>query len=133
MELGPREPKGEIPLNAVYHDACHLCHAQQIRSQPRELLSLIPGLTLTPLAESEICCGAAGSYNLTEPEMADRLGQRKVKNILQAEPEAVITGNAGCSLQIQAVLKNKGEPLPVYHPVDLLDCSYRCAPIEDSH
>ncbi|MDB4637532.1 MAG: heterodisulfide reductase-related iron-sulfur binding cluster [Planctomycetaceae bacterium] len=131
MELGPREPKGKIPLNAVYHDACHLCHAQQIRSQPRELLSMIPGLTLTPLAESEICCGAAGSYNLTEPEMADRLGQRKVKNILKGEPEAVITGNAGCSLQIQAVLRNKGEPLPVYHPVDLLDCSYRCVPLED--
>ncbi|MBD3671933.1 MAG: 4Fe-4S dicluster domain-containing protein [Planctomycetaceae bacterium] len=132
VELGPREPTGDIPLSAVYHDACHLCHAQQIRSQPRELLSLIPGLKLVPLAESEICCGAAGSYNLTEPEMADRLGARKVDNIRKAEPQAVITGNAGCSLQIQAVLKKSGEPLPVYHPIDLLDRSYRGVSLEDS-
>jgi len=133
IELGPRPPKGEIPLTAAYHDACHLCHAQQIRSQPRELLSMIPGLKLVPLAESEICCGAAGSYNLTEPEMADRLGQRKVDNILKSEPQAVITCNAGCSLQIQAVLKKNKEALPVYHPVDLLDCSYRGVPIEERH
>ena len=95
------------------------------------MLSLIPGLKLLPLAESEICCGAAGSYNLTEPEMADRLGARKVANIRNAEPQAVITGNAGCSLQIQAVLKKSGEPLPVYHPIDLLDRSYRGVSLED--
>jgi glycolate oxidase iron-sulfur subunit len=130
VELGPRQPEGELPLKAVYHDACHLCHAQQIRSQPRQLLSMVPGLELVPLAESEICCGAAGSYNLTEPEMADRLGQRKLRNILEAEPEAVITGNVGCSMQIQAVLKKDGHPLPVYHPIDLLDLSYRRAGFE---
>jgi len=124
-ELGPRKPEGELRLKAVYHDACHLCHAQQIRSQPRQLLAMIPGLELLPLAESEICCGAAGSYNLTEPEMAGRLGQRKIRNILAAEPEAVIAGNVGCSMQIQAVLNKEGHPLPVYHPIDLLDLSYR--------
>lgn len=133
MELGPRKPNGEIPLSAVYHDACHLCHAQQIRTQPRDLLALVPGLKLLPLAESDICCGAAGSYNLTEPEMADRLGERKVNNIRKADPQAVITGNAGCSLQIQAVLKKSGGPLPVYHPIDLLDRSYRGVSLEDSH
>lgn len=125
VALGLRPPEGKLPLTAVYHDACHLCHAQQIRHQPRQLLSMIPGLKLVPLAESEICCGAAGSYNLTEPEMADRLGQRKITNILNAEPEAVITGNVGCSMQIQATLKKSGQPLPVYHPIDLLDLSYR--------
>src|SRR5262249_29424099 len=68
MELGPIAPQGAIKLRATYHDACHLVHAQKIREQPRDLLSLVPGLELVPLAESEICCGAAGSYNLTEPE-----------------------------------------------------------------
>ena len=124
-ELGLRPPTGKIPLRAVYHDACHLCHAQQIRSQPRELLQAVPGLEVVPLAESEICCGAAGSYNLTEPEMSDRLAERKLQNIVAADVEAVITGNAGCSLQIQASLKQAGTNIRVYHPMDILDWSYR--------
>lgn len=124
--LGVVAPTRPIDMQATYHDACHLCHAQQIRSQPRELLNLIPGLELKPLAESEICCGAAGSYNLTEPEMADRLGDRKVDNILDTGAEAVIMGNVGCSLQIQSVLKSKGkEEIRVLHPIELLDMSYR--------
>ena len=65
----------------TYHDACHLCHAQQIRAQPRQLLAMIPGLELVPLEESELCCGAAGTYNLTQPEMSERLGVRKMDNI----------------------------------------------------
>ena len=77
-----------------------------------------------PLAESEICCGAAGSYNLTEPEMADRLGERKAGHIRATGAEAVITANAGCSLQIQSALRSEGRPLPVYHPVDLLARAY---------
>src|SRR5439155_25706837 len=84
VELGPIKPQHPVPIRAVYHDACHLCHGQQIRRQPRQLLEMIPGLKLLPLNETEVCCGAAGSYNLTEPEMAERLGQRKVENILQA-------------------------------------------------
>lgn len=124
-ELGPRQPTRAVNLRATYHDACHLCHAQQIRKQPRQLLEMISGLTLIPLAESEICCGAAGSYNLTEPEMADRLGARKVKHILDTGADAVITANAGCSLQIQAMLKGAGHPeIAVLHPVELLDRSY---------
>ncbi len=125
LELGPKPPLGEIPLRATYHDACHLVHAQQIRQQPRKLLSMIPGLELVSLAEADICCGAAGSYNLTEPEMADRLGQRKLENILDTEVQAVITGNAGCSLQIQAKLRQAGHNLWVAHPMDILDLSYR--------
>src|SRR5258707_2211092 len=82
VTLGPVKPEHPLPLKAVYHDACHLCHAQQIRKQPRQLLEMIPGLELLPLAETEICCGAAGSYNITQPEMAERLGQRKARNIL---------------------------------------------------
>ncbi|QDU80860.1 Lactate utilization protein A [Polystyrenella longa] len=124
-ELGLVPPTGEIPLRVTYHDACHLVHAQQIRQQPRDLLQQIPGLELIPLPESDICCGAAGSYNLTQPDMADRLGERKLKNIQKIDPQAVLAGNAGCSLQLQATLKAAGYKIPVYHPIDLLDASYR--------
>jgi glycolate oxidase iron-sulfur subunit len=124
-ELGPIRPTGEIKLRAAYQDACHLVHAQRIREQPRELLALIPGLEIVPIAELEICCGAAGSYNLTEPEMSDRLAARKLQNILAADPQAVITGNIGCSMQIQAALRLAGRNLWVAHPMELLDLSYR--------
>jgi len=124
-QLGPIAPKGELKLRATYHDACHLVHAQKIREQPRSLLHLIPGLEIVPLAESEICCGAAGSYNLTEPEMSERLAQRKLANILATKPQVVITSNAGCSLQIQASLRKAGHKIWVAHPMDLLDLSYR--------
>ena len=125
MSHGPIKPTGEIKLRATYHDACHLCHAQKIREQPRDLLSLVPGLELVPLAESEICCGAAGSYNLTQPEMAAQLGRRKLENILKTNAQAVITGNAGCSLQLQMQLRQAGHDIWVAHPMDVLDLSYR--------
>lgn len=123
-QLGPIAPKGEVRMKATYHDACHLCHAQKIRDQPRELLALVPGLELVPLAESEICCGAAGSYNLTEGEMADRLAERKLKNIQNTGADVVIMGNAGCSLQIQAALREAGSPIQVVHPMEILDLAY---------
>ena len=100
-------------------------HAQRIREQPRQLLAQIPGLELVPLAESDLCCGAAGSYNLTQPEMADRLAQRKLRNIIEAAPDLIISANAGCTLQIQSALRDAGDPLPVLHPVELLDLAYR--------
>ena len=125
MSLGPIAPTGEIKLRATYHDACHLCHAQKIREQPRDLLSLVPGLELIPLNESEICCGAAGSYNLTQPEMAAQLGRRKLDNILKTKAQAVITANAGCSLQLQMQLRQNGHDIWVAHPMDVLDLSYR--------
>ena len=122
--LGPIPPTHAVPMKVAYHDACHLAHAQRVRQQPRDLLKLIPGLTVVPLAESDICCGAAGSYNLTEPEMADRLGNRKVANILASGAEALVSANAGCTLQIQSMLKAAGRPLPVYHPAELLQMAY---------
>src|SRR5207244_1200244 len=69
-DLGLIAPDGQLPMTATYHDACHLAHAQRIREAPRRLLAKIPGLTLKELSESDLCCGAAGTYNLTEPEMS---------------------------------------------------------------
>ncbi|RMG40409.1 MAG: (Fe-S)-binding protein [Planctomycetota bacterium] len=124
-ELGIRPPRGPIPARAVYHDACHLVHAQGIRAAPRRLLETVPQLELVPLEESDICCGAAGSYNLTEVEMAERLGRRKAERIAAARPDVVVTANAGCQLQIAAHLRQRGLDVPVLHPVELLDLSYR--------
>jgi glycolate oxidase iron-sulfur subunit len=124
-ELGLIAPPGEIRLTATYHDACHLVHAQKVREQPRNLLRKIPGLKLVDLAESELCCGAAGTYNLTEPEMADRLGKRKLDNIRRTGARVVITANAGCLLQIAREARMQGEALKIMHPMDLLDLSYR--------
>lgn len=124
VELGPVAPQVEVPLRATYHDACHLAHAQQIRDQPRQLLKMVPGLELVPLAESELCCGAAGTYNLTEPEMAGRLARRKLDNILATGADAVLCANAGCLLQIDRALRDVRSPVWVAHPVEVLDRSY---------
>ncbi len=125
VALGPIAPTHPVPATVAYHDACHLCHAQQVRSQPRALLGMIPGLRLVPLEESEICCGAAGTYNLTQPEMSERLGRRKMDHIEATGAEMVVTGNVGCILQIARKVKERGRPIEVAHPVDLLDRAYR--------
>ncbi len=127
--LGLIAPHGEIRMKATYHDACHLAHAQKVKDQPRNLLKAIPGLTLVDLAESDLCCGAAGTYNLTEPEMAERLARRKLDNIRRTGASVVITGNAGCLLQIAREARMQGEPLKIVHPMDLLDLSYRREPL----
>jgi glycolate oxidase iron-sulfur subunit len=132
MQLGPLPPTYPLPLKAVYHDACHLCHGQQIRQPPRQLLALIPGLELLPLPESEICCGAAGSYSLTQPEMADRLGQRKARHIIESGAQAVFTGNVGCILQIGRYLRQTRPAMWVAHPIDALWASY-CGTLPPGH
>jgi len=108
-------------VTVAYHDACHLAHGQQIREAPRRLLARIPDIRLVPLPESEICCGSAGIYNLTEPEMAQRLQQRKINNILNTGATIVATGNPGCLAWIETGLRAAGQPaIRVAHPVTLL-------------
>jgi glycolate oxidase iron-sulfur subunit len=124
VALGPIRPKLDVPLKLTYHDACHLCHGQQIRSEPRQLLAMIPGVELVPLEESELCCGAAGTYNLTQPAMSDRLGRRKLDRIEATGAEAVAVGNVGCLLQISKHARDRGDTIEVAHPVDLLDRAY---------
>ena len=123
-ELGPVAPTHPLPIKATYHDACGLCHAQKIRAQPRKLLAMIPGLELVPLAESEMCCGAAGSYNLTQPEMSEQVGERKAAHILATGARAVFTGNVGCLLQIGRHLKRHRPDFWIAHPIDALWASY---------
>jgi glycolate oxidase iron-sulfur subunit len=123
--LGMIPPRGRIEAVATYHDACHLGHAQGITAAPRRLLAAIPGLELRELPETGICCGSAGTYNLKEVEMADRLAQRKIENILGTGARIVLASNAGCLLQIQREVRQRKLSLLVMHPMDLLDMSYR--------
>lgn len=124
VELGPVKPTHPLNIRATYHDACHLRHAQQIASPPRKLLEMIPGLELVALPESEICCGAAGSYNLTQPEMAGQLGDRKADRILQTKAQAVFMGNVGCLLQVARHLRKADSDVWVAHTIDALWASY---------
>jgi glycolate oxidase iron-sulfur subunit len=117
-------PLRPVALRVTYHDPCHVVHGQKIRKEPRQLLAQIPGLTVVDLAESDWCCGSAGIYNLTQPEMAGRLLERKIRHVLETGAEAVVTANPGCILQIQAGLRARGAEVPVLHLVELLDRAY---------
>jgi len=111
--------------SVTYHEACHLCHGQKITAQPRQVLCAIPNLQLTELPESTWCCGSAGIYNLTQPEMADDLLDRKVRHIKSTKADVVATGNPGCLLQVLNGCKRNGLEVRVAHPVTLLAEAYR--------
>src|SRR5437667_458995 len=115
---GPLQP---VPMTVTYHDPCHVVHGQKIRTAPRALLAQIPGLRVVDLPESDWCCGSAGIYNLTQPEMAGRLLRRKVRHVLGTGASAVVTANPGCILQIQQGLHEAGSPVRVLHIVEILD------------
>jgi glycolate oxidase iron-sulfur subunit len=104
----------------TYHDACHLAHAQRITQAPRDLVKAVAGEKFVDLPEADVCCGSAGTYNLTEPEMAARLQRRKVENILKTGAELVVSSNPGCLLQIRAGLDAAGSPIQVMHIADYL-------------
>ena len=112
-------------MRVAYHDACHLAHAQNVRSAPRALLREVPGLELLEPADWEICCGSAGIWNLVNPEPAAELGRRKARNLLATGADAVVAGNPGCALQIAAHAERLGRPIRVLHPVEVLDMSIR--------
>lgn len=126
-DLEPRAPRGRVDMRVAYHDACHLQHAQGVRVQPRRLLETIPGIELREIAESEICCGSAGIYNLLEPETGEQLRDRKVQNILRTEAQLIVSSNPGCLLQIANGLESAGRRVPVMHLVELLDRSIASA------
>jgi glycolate oxidase iron-sulfur subunit len=120
LELGlPDLPHG-IVETVTYHDACHLAHAQKVTAPPRQLLAKIKGLVIRPLPESDMCCGAAGTYNLQQPEMARKLGERKLSNIASTGAATCVTGNVGCAMQIASEARRRGQKLKVVHPVALL-------------
>jgi glycolate oxidase iron-sulfur subunit len=128
-EHEPRAPRHPLPLTVAYHDACHLAHAQGVRQPPREVLRSIPELELVEPAEWELCCGSAGIYNVMQPEAAEKLGRRKAANLVATGAQVIAAANPGCTMQIAAHLD--GRPIPVLHPIELLDRSLRGAPASE--
>ena len=122
-EAGPL-PGNPLPLRVTYDAPCHLVHAQRITTPPLAVLAAIPGLELIPLRDSEMCCGAAGIYNLIEPDTSDAVLAPKLVNIAETGASYVATGNPGCHMQIGAGLLRSGIKAQTIHPVDLLDASY---------
>lgn len=112
----PRRLSGRV----VYQDPCHLAHGQGVRTQPRRLLRAL-GLTVIELPDGDLCCGSAGIYNITHPEIANALLDEKVSQIRRIAPDRVVTANAGCLLQLAMGLRRSGITIPVQHVVELLD------------
>jgi glycolate oxidase iron-sulfur subunit len=121
----PTKPKRELRCRVTYHDACHLAHGLGVREAPRNLLASIRGVTVVEMAESDLCCGSAGSYNLTEPEMARELARRKADNIVATGADYVVLANPGCEFQIAAELRRRGSKVRVVHLADFLAMASR--------
>jgi glycolate oxidase iron-sulfur subunit len=118
--LQPSIANRQSPTRVTYHDACHLAHAQRITKPPRDLVKAVAGKNFVELPEADVCCGSAGTYNLTEPEMAARLQRRKIENILRTNADIVVTSNPGCLLQIRAGLRQADSCARTIHIVDYL-------------
>jgi glycolate oxidase iron-sulfur subunit len=127
LDLGLPPMRGTGPITVTYQDSCHLAHAQKVRAAPRQLLSQIPGLTLVPLPESDLCCGSAGTYFLTQPQMARSLAERKLKNIAATGAGICVTGNAGCALHLRRQARALRQPVDFPNPVELLHAAMRDA------
>ncbi|GAA4565079.1 (Fe-S)-binding protein [Planotetraspora kaengkrachanensis] len=126
VELGTVAERHPLPISVAYHDACHLAHAQGVRAQPRELLRGIPELDLREIAESAICCGSAGTYNLFQPQAARELGDRKAERVLATHADLLVSANPGCTMQIAAAIRRAGKgEIRVAHTAEVLDASLR--------
>jgi len=123
--LGPLRPvRRGIRLRVAFQDPCHLLHGQRISKQPRELLRAIPGVEVLDIQESDWCCGSAGVYNLTHPEIAEEALAWKVQHIVESGAEALVSANPGCIVQIAMGLQRAGHDIPVVHVMDLLGWAY---------
>ncbi len=123
------EGLGDVPLGAIgiarvaYHDACHALRVQGIHAQPRALLAAIPGVQVVEIANGDRCCGAAGLYNVTEPELAERLQREKADAVRDTAASVVASANPGCTMQLRAGLAEPGPSADVVHPIELLDAA----------
>jgi len=119
--VGLEIPLAPMPRRVCYDDPCHLIHAQGIAAAPRNLLNAIPRLELVPHRNADACCGAAGIYNLTHPEMSARVLAPKLDALADASPELVATANPGCAMQLAGGLAGRGIAARVVHPIELLE------------
>jgi len=126
-EQGLRGPLGPVEARVCYDDPCHLLHGQGVGAAPRRLLEAVPDLELVPHADAAACCGAAGTYNLTQPAMSRAVLERKLDALAAADPDIVATGNPGCLMQLRRGVAARGLRAEVLHPVEILDRSYVAA------
>ena len=124
-------PLQDQPLVMVYQDACHMLHGQKISIQPRQLLKQIPGVQLREPIDAALCCGSAGVYNILHPQVAEELGQQKVENLTNTGAQLIASANIGCFVQISKHLQLQGKPVPVLHPMQLLDYAIRGIKLTD--
>ena len=110
----------DIRLRVGYDDPCHLIHAQGESGAPRNLLSAVPGLDLIEVACADECCGSAGVYNLTQPELSMEILDRKMENVRAADLNLLVTGNPGCLFQLQYGVRRHGLELEVVHIAEFL-------------
>lgn len=129
VEIGFRKPitslQSPITNRVAYHEACHLVHGQKISSQPEAILQAVPGLELVELPEATWCCGSAGIYNITQPEMSMKLLERKMKHVGSTGVGVIASANPGCTIQMQAGARKFGPVVEVKHPISLLAEAYR--------
>jgi len=123
-EVGLRAPPGRFEARICYDDPCHLVHGQGVEAAPRRLLAQVPGVTLVPHANPTRCCGAAGTYNLTHPEMSRLVLKDKMDALAAAAPDVVATGNPGCLMQLARGARERGLDARVLHPVEILAAAY---------
>jgi glycolate oxidase iron-sulfur subunit len=123
-EAGLRPPTRRVRARVCYDDPCHLVHGQGVSDAPRRVLAAIPGVELVPHANASACCGAAGTYNLTQPEMSREVLAAKLDALEDASPDIVASGNPGCIMQLRAGLSERALAIRVAHPVELLAESY---------
>lgn len=109
-----------LPLSVTYHDSCHIAHCQGIRREPRELLKLVPGLEFRELGDADACCGSGGDFTLRQPEMADRILQRKLDTIAATGAQVVVTANPGCLLQLKKGLAEQMPQVRIMHLTEVL-------------
>jgi glycolate oxidase iron-sulfur subunit len=126
--IGIRRPAtAPYAERVTYHESCHLCHGQKITRPPRDLLRAIPGLDFVELPESNWCCGSAGIYNITQPEMSKKLLDRKLGHVARTGATVVASANPGCSVQLEAGLRQAAKDVRVVHPISLLAEAFRRA------
>jgi glycolate oxidase iron-sulfur subunit len=125
----PQAPRRPIDATIAYHDACHLRHAQNVRTQPRALLNAIPGLTVAEVADPDICCGSAGTYNIFNPGPAGELGRTKARAVAATGAQALVAGNPGCLMHLRKCLSDEGIELPAVHTIEVLDAAINGTPL----
>jgi glycolate oxidase iron-sulfur subunit len=118
--LGPDVPFGPLEEDACFHDPCHLCHAQEITTPPRELLRRIPGLRLSEVPDAGQCCGSAGVYNITHADRSMKILAAKVEAIGKTGAKTVVTSNPGCLLQLEYAKRRVGTDWKVVHISQIL-------------